>query len=65
MKHLFIYILCAIMTCGAYAQTNVRTSPPVVKFKTLKSEMAMRSGKFGKKSCGNAARTRPKNGTNG
>lgn len=49
MKHLFIYILCAIMTCGAYAQTNVRTSPPVVKFKTLKSEMAMRSGKFGKK----------------
>lgn len=37
------------MTCGAYAQTNVRTSPPVVKFKTLKSEMAMRSGKFGKK----------------
>lgn len=37
------------MTCGAYAQTNVRTSPPVVKFKTFKSEMAMRSGKFGKK----------------
>lgn len=36
------------MTCGAYAQTNVRTSPPVVKFKTLKSVRAMRSGKFGK-----------------
>lgn len=49
MKHLFIYILCAIMTCGAYAQTNVRTAPPGIKFKTLKSEMAMRSGNLAKK----------------
>lgn len=48
MKHLFIYILCAIMCCGAYAQTNAQSSPPGVKFRTMMAEKAMRSGKFGK-----------------
>ena len=49
MKHLFIYILCSILCCGAYAQTNAQSPPPGVKFRTMKAEKAMRSGKFGKK----------------
>lgn len=48
MKHLFIYILCSILCCGAYAQTNAQSPPPGVKFRTMKAEKAMRSGKFGK-----------------
>lgn len=48
MKHLFIYILCAIMYCGAYAQTNVPSTSSGVKFRTMMAEKAMRSGKFGK-----------------
>lgn len=49
MKHLFIYILCSILCCGAYVQTNAQSPPPGVKFRTMKAEKAMRSGKFGKK----------------
>ena len=49
MKHLFIYILCYILCCGAYVQTNAQSPPPGVKFRTMKAEKAMRSGKFGKK----------------
>ena len=49
MKHLFVYILCAIMCCGAYAQSNVPVSPPAgVKLKTAKAAEARLSGKFGK-----------------
>ena len=49
MKHLFVYILCAIMCCGAYAQSNVPASPPAgVKLKTAKVAEARQSGKFGK-----------------
>ena len=49
MKHLFVYILCAIMCCGAYAQGNAPGSPPMgVKFMTAKTAEAIQSGKFGK-----------------
>lgn len=48
MKHLFIYILCSLMSYGAYAQTSGTVSPPA-KFRTMVAEKAMRSGKFGKK----------------
>lgn len=48
MKHLFIYILCSILCCGAYAQTNVKSPSPGVKLRTMKTEKAMRSGKLGK-----------------
>lgn len=49
MKHLFIYILCAVMCCGAYAQ-NVKKSPPPMglKMTTKKAAEAKKNSKYGK-----------------
>lgn len=49
MKHLFIYILCAVMCVGAYAQTTKTSPPPTgAKFQTLKAAKAKKSSKYGK-----------------
>ena len=46
MKHLFIYILCAFMCCGAYAQSTMTSPPPAgVKMKALRAaEAALPAG---------------------
>lgn len=48
MKHLFIYILCAFMCCGAYAQSTMTSPPPAgVKMKALKAAEARITGRPG------------------
>ena len=46
MKHLFVYILCALMCCGTYAQSVKNSPPPMgVKLTTKKAAEARQRGK--------------------